>query len=71
MEDILKYIDRLQNVDTTGVDEASPEPVKADAFREDEVTACAEAVRAEIIQNFPASQAGLLKAPAVFERPKA
>ena|SRR5215207_4939707 len=71
MEDILKYVDRLQKVDTTGVEEAAPEAVKADAFRKDDVMACAEEVRAEVIQNFPASQAGLLKAPAVFERPKA
>lgn len=71
MEDILKYIDRLQKVDTNGVDEASALPIKADAFRVDQVTDCPSQVRDQIIADFPASQAGLLKAPAVFERPKA
>ncbi|MEN9557931.1 MAG: Glutamyl-tRNA(Gln) amidotransferase subunit [Candidatus Parcubacteria bacterium] len=70
LENILGYVDRLQKIDTTGVEEAAPEPVAAHAFRVDEVTACSDKVRAEIIQNFPASQSGFLKAPAVFERPK-
>ena len=71
LETILGYVDRLQQVDTTNVDEASPEPVKADAFRTDTVNDCSAPVRDEILADFPATQAGMLKAPAVFERPKA
>lgn len=71
LEDILHYVDRLQKVETGGVEEASPEPVHADAFREDTVTACPSEIHSEIIADFPAAQAGMLKAPAVFERPKA
>lgn len=71
LEDILTYIDRLQKVETNGVEEAAPLPVNADAFRVDQVTECPADIRERIIANFPAAQAGLLKAPAVFERPKA
>lgn len=71
MEDILRYVDRLQSIDTAGVDEASPLPVAADAFRVDAVADCGQEIRSEISANFPAAHAGLLKAPAVFEKPKA
>ena len=70
LDGILEYVDRLQNIDTTSIPEASSAPVHADAFRPDEVVECDEADHALILDNFPASQSGFLKAPAVFERPK-
>lgn len=70
LEGILGYVDRLQNIDTAGVPEAANAPIHADAFRPDEVVNCDEADHALILDNFPASQSGYLKAPAVFERPK-
>jgi len=70
LDGILEYIGRLQNIDTTGIPEAASAPVHADAFRPDVVSECDEADHALILENFPASQSGFLKAPAVFERPK-
>lgn len=71
LNSILKYIDRLQKIDTTGVPEAASPVVEASGFRPDEVDACTDAERALIMDNFPASERGMLKAPAVFEKPKA
>lgn len=70
LDSILEYVDRLQKVDTTGVPEAASPLVEAKDFRADVVSDCTDAERALIIDNFPASQSGMLKAPAVFERPK-
>lgn len=70
LDSILEYVDRLQKVDTEGVPEAASPLVEAKDFRVDEVDACTDAEQALIVNNFPASQAGMLKAPAVFERPK-
>ncbi|MFA5129411.1 MAG: Asp-tRNA(Asn)/Glu-tRNA(Gln) amidotransferase subunit GatC [Patescibacteria group bacterium] len=70
LDGILGYVDRLQLIDTTGIPEASSIPVQADEFRVDEVNDCGDAARALIIDNFPASQSNMLKAPAVFEKPK-
>jgi len=67
---VLGYVERLQRVETTGVPEASALPVLARAFRQDAVNGCSETERAFIEENFPASEGGFLKAPAVFERPK-
>jgi aspartyl-tRNA(Asn)/glutamyl-tRNA(Gln) amidotransferase subunit C len=67
---ILGFVDRLQKVDTQGVAEASAPLVFADAFRSDTADWCDEDVRTLVTGNFPDSMQGLLKAPAVFERPK-
>lgn len=70
LDAILGYVDRLQEIDTTGVPEAAPPFVEAVDFRADEVDACTDAERALIVKNFPSSERGMLKAPAVFEKPK-
>lgn len=70
LENILGYVDRLQKVNTDGVEEATPPAVAAKSFRPDEAIQSDEQTLTLIIENFPAKQAGLLKAPAVFERPK-
>lgn len=67
---ILGYVERLQNVDTTGVPEAAAPAVEAAGFRLDEVNASTDVERSLILDNFPASEGGFLKAPAVFEKPK-
>ena len=70
LENVLGYVDRLQKVNTDGVEEAAPLALTATAFREDTAISYPEEGRDLIIQNFPAKQANYLKAPAVFERPK-
>jgi len=70
LDSILGYVDRLQKIDTADVPEAASPVVDAKNFRVDEADACTDAERALIVDNFPASQGGMLKAPAVFERPK-
>ena len=70
LDGILGYVNRLQKVDTQGVEEAAPVAVRAIAFREDVAMSCGDESRRLMIQNFPAKQSDLLKAPAVFERPK-
>lgn len=70
LEGILRYVDRLQKVETSGVPEASASVAKAGTFRADEAHACSEAERDLILKNFPARDGALLRAPAVFERPK-
>lgn len=68
--DVLAFVDRLQKVDTNGVPEASAPCVPGDSFRTDAVDACEDSERGLIVENFPASESGMLKAPAVFEKPK-
>ncbi|HWR00149.1 MAG TPA: Asp-tRNA(Asn)/Glu-tRNA(Gln) amidotransferase subunit GatC [Candidatus Methylomirabilis sp.] len=70
LEGVLGYVDRLQKVNTTGVEEAAPPAVAAASFREDAVIACDEVGRQTILSNFPARQDDLLKVPAIFEAPK-
>lgn len=68
--DILGFVDRLQRVPTEGVLEASSSVIPADSFREDIAVSSDDVTRDSILQNFPASQSGMLKAPAVFSAPK-
>jgi aspartyl-tRNA(Asn)/glutamyl-tRNA(Gln) amidotransferase subunit C len=70
LEGILGYVDRLQEIDTDGVEEAAPAPRMAPAFRVDTAVWSDDATRQLILKNFPAKGGDLLKAPAVFERPK-
>ena len=70
LDSVLGYIERLQKIDTNGVPEAAPPLVEASDFRPDNEDACTDAERALIVDNFPATSQGMLKAPAVFEKPK-
>lgn len=67
---VLEYVDRLQSIDTKGVEEAAAPHVEASAFRADEASWCDADVLSLVTENFPESQQGLLRAPAVFDRPK-
>lgn len=69
LEAILEYVNRLAQVDTTGVPEVE-DGREAFVGRKDELGAREESVRELILENFPDSVAGALKVPAVFEKPK-
>ncbi len=64
---ILEYVGKLSEVDTQDTEPMSHSiPVK-NVLREDEPVACAEDVRAGIIDSFPESKDNMLKVKAVFE----
>lgn len=69
LESILSYVDRLQRIDTAGV-EPMTMPAKATGWREDVSFACDDVSRELILQNFPARKGDLLCTPGVFEKPK-
>ncbi|PIZ95283.1 MAG: Asp-tRNA(Asn)/Glu-tRNA(Gln) amidotransferase GatCAB subunit C [Candidatus Magasanikbacteria bacterium CG_4_10_14_0_2_um_filter_37_12] len=64
---ILDYIDMLNEVDTTVVEETCQVTGLEDVFREDKVADCDEEVRKNIITQFPEKQGNLLKVKAVFQ----
>ncbi len=68
LDKVLGYVERLQKVDTQGVEPAAM-PARTE-WREDVALPCDEAAREIIISNFPARQGDLLKTPGVFENPK-
>lgn len=69
LDSILHYVDRLQKIDTAGV-EPMTLPARAEGWRADEAMPCDELTRELIFGNFPARSGDLLKTPAVFENPK-
>jgi len=69
LDAILGFVDRLARVDTTGVPEQDTvhrvgEP-RSDVYVEQYST-----IHDLIVQNFPETVGGMLKVPAVFEKPK-
>ncbi len=68
LDAILGYVGRLADVDTTGVEPASPIP--ASTFRADEVLENNPMTRDLILGNFPQRQGDLLCTPGVFLSPK-
>ncbi|MBU0540455.1 Asp-tRNA(Asn)/Glu-tRNA(Gln) amidotransferase subunit GatC [Patescibacteria group bacterium] len=69
LDSILKYVDRLQKIDTAEV-EPYAMPSKSTGWRKDEFSACDEAATELILSNFPERESGLLSVPPVFETPK-
>lgn len=69
LDRVLGYVNRLGNVDTTGVSEASVESAES-ALRRDASEPCDQAARELIMSNFPDRAGDALKVPAVFEKPK-
>lgn len=69
LDRILGYVDRLAEVDTTGVPESDP-VLFAHGPREDEAVLAESSTRRQIISNFPDALADALRVPAVFENPK-
>ena len=66
---VLGFIDRLQDVDTEGVEPMSM-PEKAEGWREDASRPTDAATRELILSNFPSRKGDLLATPGVFEKPK-
>lgn len=69
LDAILGYVDRLAEVDTTGV-EPMTMPAKAEGWRPDVQITCDDATRELILSNFPSRKGDLLKTPGVFDAPK-
>ena len=69
MQSILGYVDRLQAVDTRGVEPLSLEP-RSQGWREDVASLADEATRGSIVGNFPSRIGDALSVPAVFDKPK-
>jgi len=69
LDSVLGYVDRLQQIDTKGV-EPMTMPAKAEGWRADVEFACDDATRELILSNFPERRGDLLKTPGVFEKPK-
>ena len=64
---VLGYVEMLNEVDTTGVEETCQVTGLEDVFREDVVQSADEDLRKKIIAQFPAKVGDLLKVKAVFE----
>ena len=67
---VLDYVDRLQQVDTKGVEMHVPHSRGEGEWRADVPASCEKEMRDAILDAFPEKHGDLLKAPAVFERPK-
>jgi len=65
LNDILRMIDRLQAVDTTGVEPMSHPLGGAQRLREDAVTEQPD--REAVLRNAPATRSGLFLVPRVIE----
>ena len=63
---VLEYVEMLNEVDTTGVEETCQVTGLEDVVREDVAVACDEDTRKAIIDQFPAKVGNLLKVKAVF-----
>ncbi len=63
---VLDYVEMLNEVDTTGVEETCQVTGLEDVVREDVAVACDEDTRKKIIAQFPAKVGNLLKVKAVF-----
>jgi aspartyl-tRNA(Asn)/glutamyl-tRNA(Gln) amidotransferase subunit C len=64
---ILKYVEKLQEVDTKGVPELAHGVGTTNTFREDVVEGCEADVQERIKKEFPRRQEDLLEVQAVFE----
>src|SRR3989338_4487492 len=67
LKDILAFIDKLQEVDTSSVSPAVYMNDLKNVFREDEGNACDADTRARLIAAFPERVGDLLKVQGVFE----
>jgi len=69
LDAILKFVDRLQKIDASGVEPQSM-PARDTGWREDVALDCDEVTREYILSNFPSRKGNLLSVPAVFEKAK-
>jgi aspartyl-tRNA(Asn)/glutamyl-tRNA(Gln) amidotransferase subunit C len=63
---VLGYVEMLNEVDTTGVEETCQVTGLEDVFREDVAHSASDDVRKEIIAQFPTKTGDLLRVKAVF-----
>lgn len=68
-DSILSYVERIQAVDSKGV-EPFAMPAKAQGWRQDREVEIDDYTRELILANFPERSGDLLAAPGVFEAPK-
>ncbi len=64
---VLDYVEMLNEVDTTGVEETCQVTGLEDVVREDVAEACDEDARKNIVEQFPSKMGNLLKVKAVFK----
>lgn len=64
---ILGYVDKLTEVDTSGVAEMASGAISNNVWRVDEADAADPSERDAVINSFPRKQDRLLEVPAVFE----
>lgn len=64
LDEILGYAERIQALDTTGVEPTSHALLRADAFREDREASCLPSE--EALQLAPEESGGLFKVPRVI-----
>ena len=67
VDSILSYVDKLQEIDTTGVEELRHAQDSTNVFREDVVQGCEEDIRTRALDNFSNREGDLLRVQAVFE----
>ena len=67
---VLDYVEMLNEVDTTGVEETCQVTGLEDVVREDVVVESSKEVKKGIISQFPAKVGNLLKVKAVFTNDK-
>jgi aspartyl-tRNA(Asn)/glutamyl-tRNA(Gln) amidotransferase subunit C len=63
---VLDYIEMLNEVDTTGVEETCQVTGLQDVVRDDRVVECDEETKQKLINTFPEKMGKLLKVKAVF-----
>jgi len=69
LERVLGYVNRLAEVDVTGVPEGGTVPERQ-AWRQDVAFPSDDVTHDLIIQNFPDRHGPALRVPAVFDKPK-
>jgi aspartyl-tRNA(Asn)/glutamyl-tRNA(Gln) amidotransferase subunit C len=65
MEQILNYVDQLNELNTSGVEPTSQALLMENVFREDEI--CPSLPVEKALQNAPEQEKGFLKVPKVIE----
>lgn len=65
MQNIIKMVEELQQVDTTGVELTTHGQAIKNVYREDKVSFVNE--RSELMKNVPTQQDGLIQVPAMLD----
>lgn len=68
LSSILDYVNKLNEVNTDGVEPTYQVTGLRNIWREDEIFDCDSKAREGLLENMPAKKDGLLKVPAVFKK---